>query len=341
MTACTIPIQSTHPGAVDDELAALTLQLEELGLRTTFGKGKHPVDHPPDFEVAFTSFQEELVKYKTFLGDQKFAQSMGTAVHTDETIIGSLTAQEIQSHADRRFVLQLSNDDPEIEAPSRPMRAQAEEKVENWISTVSDTMTAHSVVEFSDEETEAGPSMNYAERQAETIKKLTREFHCVACTDRVLRSNMVTTQCGHRYCANCVRSLFMRSTKDEGLYPPKCCKRPIPLAMVAKHMDANDLASFQLAAIEFATPHRIYCSNLNCAKFILPNNITLSLQRADCVACGTDTCIICMNKYHRDQDCPDDPSLRQTRELAVSLGWQTCKVCNRVVQLRSGCNHIT
>jgi hypothetical protein len=341
MSVCAVPTQRIHSTLVDDELAALTLQLEELGLITASRKGKHPVDHPPDVEVAFASFQAELEEYKTLLHDQKLAQSIGAAVQTDEATIGSIIAQEIQSHADHRFVLQLSNDDPEIEASSRSVRAQTEGKIEDWMSTLSDTMAAHSVVEFSDEETEAGPFLNYAERQAEIITKLTMEFQCVACTDKVPRSNMVTVQCGHRYCADCVRSLFMRSTKDEGLYPPKCCKRPIPLALVARHMDANDFTIFQLAAVEFATPHRVYCSNLNCAKFIVSNNIKSGLQRADCLACGAETCTICMNEYHRSRDCPDDPSLRQTRELAVSLGWQTCNACKRVVQLRSGCNHIT
>jgi hypothetical protein len=151
--------QPTHLTLFNDELA-LTLQLEELGLITASGKGKHPVDHPPDSEVALANFQAELENYKTFLGDQRLAQSMGTAVHTDEAIIGDLTAQEIESHADRRFVLQLSNDDPEIEAPPRSVGAQAEGIIEDWMSTVSGTMAAHSVFEFSDEEAEAGPSLN-------------------------------------------------------------------------------------------------------------------------------------------------------------------------------------
>lgn len=330
-----------HSEPLGDELAALSLQLEELGLRSASGKGKYPVDHPPDFEIAFSSFQAELEMYRTFLGDQRLAQSMGAAVHTDEAIISDLTAQEIQSHADHHFVLQLSNDDPEIEAPPQSVGAQAERNIEDWMSTVTGTMAAHSVVDFSDEETEAGPSLTYSERQAVTIKKLNMEFHCIACTDRAPRANMVTAPCGHRYCGDCVKSLFMRSTKDESLYPPKCCKQHIPLASAARFLDETDLAVFQLAAVEFATQHRVYCSNLKCGMFIVPNNIESSLQRAFCSACGTETCTSCTNGYHPGHDCPDDPSLRQTQELAASLGWQTCQACKRVVQLWSGCNHMT
>jgi hypothetical protein len=77
------------------------------------------VDQPPDFRVAVSGFQTELKKYKNFLDDQKLARSIGAAVHTDGALIGHLTAQGIQSHAGHRFVLQLSNDDPEIESPPR------------------------------------------------------------------------------------------------------------------------------------------------------------------------------------------------------------------------------
>ena len=92
------------------------------------------------------------------------------------------------------------------------------------MSIVSGTVAWNSVVDFSDKENKAGPSMTYVERQAQVIEKLAIEYNCIACTDRFSRSNMVTAHGSHQYCADCVRSLFMRSTKDEGLFLPKCCK---------------------------------------------------------------------------------------------------------------------
>ncbi|KAI8930947.1 hypothetical protein NX059_011962 [Plenodomus lindquistii] len=257
------------PDPQADELAALALQLEELGLASTSAKGKYRLDHPPDFEVALSSFQAECEAYMTFLGDQKLAQSMGAAVHTDEAIISNLTARELQSHADRQFVLQLSNDDPEIEPPPHSADAPAQPDIEDWMSTITGTMVAHSVVEFSDDESEAGPSLNYAERQAVTMRKLNTQFHCIACTDRVPRANMVTAPCGHRYCGECVKSLFMRSTKDEDLYPPKCCKRPIPLAFVARHL--NDTVSRRSSWLRSSLPLSIgytaVTSTVRCSSF--------------------------------------------------------------------------
>jgi hypothetical protein len=48
--------------------------------------------------------------------------------------------------------------------------------VDDWMSTIADTVAADSVVEFSDDETEAGPSMTYSEREADIFKKMAMEF---------------------------------------------------------------------------------------------------------------------------------------------------------------------
>ncbi|KAL1794057.1 hypothetical protein ACET3X_007478 [Alternaria dauci] len=170
--------QSSHASGIDDELAALTLQLEELGVYSDAKKGKHPIDQPPDTDVAYSQFQAELQAYEDFLADQKLAQSIGAAVHSDGIVIEDLTSQDVRAHEDRRFALELSNNDPEIEAPPPSVHDHFRGEVHDWMSTVSGNIAAASVVEFSDDETEAGPSMSYVERQADIIKKLSTEFKC-------------------------------------------------------------------------------------------------------------------------------------------------------------------
>jgi hypothetical protein len=331
---------ASQPGPLDDELTALTLQLEEIGLYSQGGKGKHPVDHPPDVDIAFANFQAELHSYKTFLDDQKLAQSIAAAVHSDSLLIGDLTSQDVQAHENRRVALNLSITDPEIEAPPPSTHDDLRDDVHDCMSTVTGNIAAASVIEFSDDETDAGPSMSYTERQADTMKKLSMEFRCCACTDRFPRASMVTTPCKDRYCIDCIKTLFMQSTKDEGLYPPRCCKQVIPPALVARHMDPDELAVFELATVEYATRDKTYCSNHACARFIIPDNIEPGTNRASCSQCGTDTCAICKGAFHHDTDCPDDPSLQQTKELAREMGWQTCFNCDRIVDLWTGCNHM-
>ncbi|KAF1930369.1 uncharacterized protein M421DRAFT_58856 [Didymella exigua CBS 183.55] len=341
MSASTISIQPSHPTVLDDELAALALQLEEIEIFSQSSKGKHPVNQPPDVEVAFASFQAELAEHKTFLADRKLAESIGAAVHSDGLLIGELTSQEVQFYEDRRHVLRISNEDPEIEAPPSAVRQALSHDVHDWMSTLSATVAQTTVLDFSDNEDNAGPSMSFAERQAETIKKLSMEFQCAFCLDRFPRALMVSLKCSHRYCGDCAKGLFIRATRDEDLYPPRCCKQCVPLQLVAKHMQADELATFELASIEYTMRNRTYCSNLECNTFIHPDNIEPHTGRATCSKCATATCSGCNNAYHPENACPEDEGLRETQALAQSMGWRSCNNCDRVIQLRTGCNHIT
>ncbi|KAF2703138.1 hypothetical protein K504DRAFT_444366 [Pleomassaria siparia CBS 279.74] len=345
MSASAIVATSSHPAFLDDEIFALALQLEELEVHSQSGKGKHAINNPPDIDVAFASFQAELEDYKVFLTDHRLAESMGNAVHTDGALITNIMSQDVQFHEDRNTAIQLSNNDPDIEDPPRSIRQELGSGIQDWLSTVSGTLAATSIVDFSDDdgdnETKAGPSMSYAERQVDLLGKLSTRFQCTACMDRFPIARMITAKCSHRYCDKCMKELFMRSTKDEGLYPPRCCKQPIPLQIVAEFLSGDELSAFQLASIEFATVDKVYCSNKLCRTFIPPDHISVGLDRATCRKCGHHTCSLCNNTYHTGTDCPDDAALRETRELAKSMEWQTCYRCNRVVDLRSGCNHIT
>lgn len=336
----TLSQPASHPSCLDDELTALMLQLEELGVYSNTGKGKHPVGRPPNIEIVYDQFQAELRDYKTFLDDQKLAQSIGAAVHTDGAIIEDVLSQNVQAHEDHRFAMELSNNDPEIETPP-PFCDALHADIQDWRSSVPHGIAAASITEFSDDEIKAGPSMTYADRQADVLNKLSMQFQCYACTDRFPRASMVTTKCSHRYCIGCMKSLFMRSTRDEGLYPPRCCRQSIPLTLVANHMTEDELETFQLSAVEYATNDKTYCSNPECATFLPPATIDADTKRVACPKCGIETCAICKNTYNSGEDCPEDDALQQTRVLARAMGWQTCFGCNRVVILRSGCNHMT
>lgn len=179
---------------VDDELTALMLQLEELRLYSGTRKGKHPVGQRPNVEVVYDQFCAELHNYKTFLEDQKTAQSMGATVHSDSLAIAEISLQEAQVSEDYRLALEVSHNDPDFE--TLPSHAESlHTSVQGWISMFHDGTAAASVTEFSDDEREAGPSVSDVERQADILNKLSMEFHCCACTDRFPRASMITTKC--------------------------------------------------------------------------------------------------------------------------------------------------
>lgn len=71
-------------------------------------KGKHPINNPPDFEVACRSFQAELEMHKGRLDDWKMAQSIAYAVHEDGALIADLASKTFKltkiDHVDVRFL---------------------------------------------------------------------------------------------------------------------------------------------------------------------------------------------------------------------------------------------
>ncbi|KAL2835275.1 hypothetical protein BDW59DRAFT_168514 [Aspergillus cavernicola] len=135
------------------------------------------------------------------------------------------------------------------------------------------------------------------------------------------------------------RSLFLWATTDESLFPPKCCGELIPLAFVQDELSEHELDQFKSAGVEFSTMDRTYCSNTGCGRFISLPNITA--DRATCFHCGSYTCLMCKNAYHDNDDCPADSALEATLTLATSQGWQRCFACRALVELNTGCYHMT
>ncbi|KAE8391180.1 hypothetical protein BDV23DRAFT_171774 [Aspergillus alliaceus] len=163
------------------------------------------------------------------------------------------------------------------------------------------------------------------------------ESKCCTCYDTFPSSETIRLECGDIYCTDCLKGFFIRATKDEQLFPPRCCRQNIPVSAIAAKMTTEELHVFASAEVEFSTKNRVYCSNLRCGRFIPPSRIIWN--RAQCGSCQYSTCAICKNIFHYGY-CPEDPGLRGTLEFASSQGWQRCFACGTVVELETGCYHI-
>lgn len=208
-------------------------------------------------------------------------------------------------------------------------------------------------IPFQDDNNQTGPPMTSTDRQGSLPTTPSEQVVvCSVCYESRPRSASIQLECEHQYCIDCAKALFVRATHDETLFPPRCCTKPINTELVKRHMTAEEREAFESASSEFVAINRVYCSNRLCGKFLRPARIdggsTTTTRAAVCTVCGTRTCCICKSGFHykdkdskdSDCDCPEDPELCETRELALANRWQTCPGCNRLVQLRSGCNHI-
>jgi hypothetical protein len=104
-------------------------------------------------------------------------------------------------------------------------------------------------------------------------------------------------------------------------------------------MTPEELIEFREAQVELTTSNRTYCSNVECAAFIPPSQISEG-YRAQCARCGNQTCGHCKGALH-DGECEEDSALQATLRLAEEMEWRRCHSCRSLVELNQGCHHMT
>ncbi|KAL7271737.1 hypothetical protein RUND412_005477 [Rhizina undulata] len=161
---------------------------------------------------------------------------------------------------------------------------------------------------------------------------------CSACMELTPLFTTISAPCDHTYCYDCIRTLFTNATTDEEQYPPRCCTQEITIDLAWDILSDLEIANFFEKAEEYSSTNRIYCSNTSCNALIPDASVKGDL--ATCVACNQVTCAMCKRGQHRG-DCPEDPDLMATLELGAKSGWMRCKLCHALVELSSGCQHIT
>ena len=109
-------------------------------------------------------------------------------------------------------------------------------------------------------------------------------------------------------------------------------------------MDPQLSRLFALKTQEFSTPKRVYCARVTCSRFLGPRTKPKSGPPHSYLCtetgCTTRTCSRCRCevKKHVLHACrPDDVPRRLVRRGCA----QQCPGCDRLVELKSGCFHVT
>ncbi len=85
--------------------------------------------------------------------------------------------------------------------------------------------------------------------------------------------------------------------------------------------------------------HRIYCPSPTCSAFLgSSENIQGDIY---CPACHTSVCSACKQRAHPGERCPEDTATLAVRAFAAEQRWQTCPGCRGVIELHTGCYHMT
>ncbi|KAF8883049.1 hypothetical protein CPB85DRAFT_1338919, partial [Mucidula mucida] len=164
---------------------------------------------------------------------------------------------------------------------------------------------------------------------------------CIICGDRIHIRVSIRAPCQHYYCYDCVRDLIRSCTSDESLYPPRCCNQPLVDTVFLPVLPLHIRTAFQVKSREFGTlaMHRIYCPSPTCSAFLGSSE---SIQGdIHCSVCPTSVCSQCKQRAHPGERCPEDTATLAVRAFAAEQRWQTCPGCRGVIELHTGCYHMT
>lgn len=340
-------------GIEDEDMVLIIKMLREDGeeaMSAAVGKGKQTQGFETDTQIAMRFLLEELQHVETFVADYRIARSIQHAICIDGSALLQAQREEQSAQDDRNMSLVLGN---ELSNDGSPAAAQSDiQRVpensmddDDFIEKLSYLYVTGFDDSGSDDEDGQdedivlnGQPENSSWAASRQTNKARPKRRCEACGDRRHFAELAQAPCRHEYCEVCLTHLFQDSMIDESLFPPRCCKQPIPLDKNRLFLSAELVHQFRQKALEFSSPNRTYCHNRDCATFIPAANYTHTT--ASCDRCMSLTCITCKKASH-DGDCPYDEELQQVIQLARDQGWQRCQNCWGMVELNTGCNHMT
>ena len=138
---------------------------------------------------------------------------------------------------------------------------------------------------------------------------------------------------------NCSKQLL-----DSKLLPLRCCEIPIDMN-IANDLLKRDEAKLILRRVEEKeASNKMYCPS--CSSFINLDLIDSSTSLELVCGCGTVICTACKTESHPGLTCRQNQATKSgSDELVLQLsreqGWKQCPKCSVLIELRSGCNHMT
>ncbi|KAJ9605196.1 hypothetical protein H2200_010586 [Cladophialophora chaetospira] len=306
---------------IDSETASLILQLQLADVQELRDRSKDKQRHGEltDDQVALSLLEQDLERVRCVISDRQMTQSIADAVRTDAEAIAGVVQEEEVACEDHTLAHRLNGSDV-----TSAVRLQSDALNEQVLARLAGQYISEDMGHELFDGTRAGRTRDSAETtQAESSAEAAhrggrnpdpRRLQCVACSENKAYLDVIEVVCGHAYCIPCLQELIDLATKDETLFPPRCCKEPFNMSEVGLFLTKELRDQFDHAKVEFGTRDRTYCSETNCSAFILPDRI--EQDTATCPKCLTATCVICKQGAHGG-DCPDDPALRETLDLAL------------------------
>ena len=150
--------------------------------------------------------------------------------------------------------------------------------------------------------------------------------------------------CGHYFDVACLLNLVRLALHDESSFPPQCCKQAIPVGTFDQHMDPALSTLYTRKSEEYSTLKRVYCANPRCSQFLGPQRTHFSnIYSCTASRCNTRTCSRCRKevKAQGGHTCRVEGLDKELVSLSKKAGWAQCPGCTRMIELTTGCFHMT
>eukprot|EP00927_Polykrikos_kofoidii_P053936 TRINITY_DN48450_c0_g1_i1.p1 TRINITY_DN48450_c0_g1~~TRINITY_DN48450_c0_g1_i1.p1 ORF type:complete len:567 (-),score=72.69 TRINITY_DN48450_c0_g1_i1:314-2014(-) len=166
---------------------------------------------------------------------------------------------------------------------------------------------------------------------------------CACCYHHFQRAHKLS--CEHIMCHTCLGTLFKNAATDMTLWPVRCCKLRVDIALAKQTLNRRDFLQFTDRIREQEAINKMYCTNPFCSQFIDLDTLLPSATKYCCAKCDTEICVSCKTPWHPGRTCEEhklQPSLAdsQLSELAGRNGWRRCGHCGVMVELAHGCHHM-
>lgn len=287
-----------------------------------------------DSKIALDAYLADLEAQTALESDRAMAQSMVQAVRHDDGLVAELLAQEAQAESDRRAALQL-HENGHLPDPSQHLQPDENADISDELRT---KLEARYNLPPRDDDEDIY-SADLAIQNLSLRPKKVRQ--CLICTESFAFHDLARLPCAHEYCRECLQQLFTSSLTDETLFPARCCRQNIPVTetQIQIFLGGRLVGKYLARKVEMESPNRTYCHEPACSTFVPPQGVKNDV--ATCPKCQSKTCSICKAAAHIGIDCPKDEAAQQVLALAKEQGWKQCSACNRVVELKEGCNHMS
>ncbi|EUC55666.1 IBR finger protein, putative [Rhizoctonia solani AG-3 Rhs1AP] len=356
-----------------ETLLELTAQCQLMDLEELRAgiKGKARVGgRLSDVELTYNAMEAEARATLQYVQDRRIARGAEGATQEDLDLIHTIAEIERQEQADRQYALALSTN-PDAPPPppvassltsasrsgfgfgsahrnNRQESPSSSSGGSNWPwSTAESFAPSPATSSRSSLYDPPKPQASTSTNKATFVSSILRlppgrsSVDCVICGDYT--NQAFQAPCGCFYDRQCLTDLFDKATVDESLFPPRCCSQQISFTQVRSILSPQLVQKFETKSEEFKTPNRVYCHNSTCSRFLGPAATTEREKSARlCTQCWRTTCSFCKSASHASHvPCETDTAAQQVLALGRQEGWQSCPSCHHMVELDTGCYHMT